>query len=131
MVKLRSDVHCVGGFDVNLFEAILPPATDEQITPLIETPYLRIERIVSHGQQSPPDFWYDQNEDEWVYIVQGEGHLVFEDGYERLLKPGDYEFIPAHRRHRVAATAPNTIWLAVWSRSDPSSAGRQRPVLEI
>ncbi len=101
---------------MNLFEAILPPAADEQITPLVATPNLRIERIVSHGHHSAHDFWYDQAEDEWVYLVQGEGTLLFADGREMKLKPGDHCFIPAHQRHRVTSTAPETIWIAVFAR---------------
>jgi len=76
---------------------------------------VKIERIVSFGHQNPPDQWYDQSRDEWVMLVQGEAVLVFEQGNEIRLRPGDHVLIPAHRRHRVAWTTPEqpTIWLAV------------------
>ena len=76
--------------------------------------HARIERIVSRGHISAPDFWYDQDWDEFVLLVAGAGRLEFE--LEQIeMKPGDYVHIPAHRRHRVAWTHPEqpTVWLAV------------------
>ena len=32
---------------------------------------IRIERIVSRGHTSPPDFWYDQPQAEWVIVLAG------------------------------------------------------------
>ena len=79
-------------------------------------PGLRIERIVSQGHASPPGFWFDQMQDEWVIVLAGSAELRFEDEAEaRLLKVGDYVFIPAGKRHRVdwtSGTQP-TVWLAV------------------
>ncbi len=74
----------------------------------------RVERIVSERQSSPPGFWYDQDGDEWVMLLSGGAELEFADpaGVERLA-PGDWLLIPAHRRHRVAATLAGTLWLAV------------------
>lgn len=81
---------------------------------------VRIERIVSHGQASPPGYWYDQDEDEWVMLLEGEAALRFEDG-DRLarLTPGMHLHIPAHLRHRVEWTAPDrrSLWLAVFYRA--------------
>ena len=81
---------------------------------------LRIERIVSHGQASPPGYWYDQDEDEWVMLLEGEATLRFETDNALLrLTPGMHLHIPAHLRHRVEWTAParRTIWLAVFYRA--------------
>jgi len=78
---------------------------------------MRIERIVSRGHCSPPGFWYDQPDDEWVVLIKGEARLRFEAG-ERVvhLREGDYVHIAAHERHRVDWTAESadTIWLAVF-----------------
>ena len=98
----------------NLY-AGLPAAGDaEQFLELLSRPGLRIERIVSMGQASPPGFWYDQPQGEWVLVLAGEARLAFEDEpAPRLLRPGDFLDIAPHRRHRVASTAVPTLWLAV------------------
>jgi cupin 2 domain-containing protein len=100
----------------NIFEHILGEAQDEEFTELLAAEGLRIERIVSTGQASPPGFWYDQVRAEWVLVLSGTAGLLFEDEQTpRELKRGDYLLVPAGRRHRVEwtdATQP-TIWLAV------------------
>ena len=102
---------------MNLFTNT-PGASDaEAIEEILRRPGIRIERIVSRGQASPPGFWYDQAESEFVLLVAGGARLRFEDEQaDRELKPGDYVDIPAGRRHRVAWTDPQqtTIWLAVF-----------------
>jgi cupin 2 domain-containing protein len=98
----------------NLF-ADLPAALPEEVfTTLLQTPGLRIERIVSHGHQSPDGFWYDQPICEWVIVLKGAASIEFERKTVEL-GPGDYLDIPAHTKHRVTWTTPDepTIWLAV------------------
>ncbi len=70
---------------------------------------------MSYGQVTPTGEWYDQTQDEWVMLVQGEARLEYDDGSDIVLKTGDYVMIPAHRKHRVAWTIENelTVWLAV------------------
>lgn len=98
----------------NLYDELLPDTGVEQFVELLSRPGLRIERIVSTGQASPPGFWYDQPQGEWVLLLQGEARLAFEDEpASRLLKPGDFVDIVPHRRHRVESTAATTVWLAV------------------
>jgi cupin 2 domain-containing protein len=97
----------------------LPPIgeTSEEFVQLLRRRGLVIERIVSSGQASPPGFWYDQPEAEWVLLLQGEALLRFADEDEaRRLQAGDWLDIAAHRRHRIEWTAPDrlTIWLAVF-----------------
>jgi cupin 2 domain-containing protein len=92
------------------------PESAERLQTLLAKPGLRIERIVSTGQSSPPGFWYDQPEAEWVVLLSGDALLRFEDEAQaRSLRPGDYVEIAAHRRHRVEATSQNgaTVWLAI------------------
>ncbi len=76
----------------------------------------RVERIVSQGHASPPGFWYDQAEHEWVALLQGEAALELEGEPPLVLRPGDHCFLPAHVRHRIIWTAPDgiTVWLAVF-----------------
>ncbi|MBL8477132.1 MAG: cupin [Methyloversatilis sp.] len=101
----------------NLFDR-LPAGTQqaERIDTLCGRPGVRIERIVSTGQSSPPGFWYDQPDDEWVALLSGAATLRFADeDAPRILRPGDWIFILAHRRHRVDQTDADvaSVWLAV------------------
>jgi len=84
---------------------------------LFKNDKVRIERIVSHGQTTPENEWYDQNEDEWVILLQGEAKILFEDGENVSLSKGDYLQISAKRRHKVTFTSQNPpcIWLAIFS----------------
>lgn len=100
----------------DLFENTPAKLRDEAIATLAEAPGVRIERIVSTGQASPPGFWYDQDATEWVVLLAGSAGLLFEgEVAPRVLRPGAYVEIPAHLRHRVEWTDPErpTVWLAV------------------
>ncbi|MBX9829924.1 MAG: cupin domain-containing protein [Xanthobacteraceae bacterium] len=100
----------------NLFAGISGALADEQITTLLSGPNVRIERIVSHGHSSPPGFWYDQDQPEWVIVVAGSAAVLFDgESAPRALRRGDYLHIPAHARHRVEWTDKDepTIWIAV------------------
>jgi cupin 2 domain-containing protein len=87
---------------------------DELVTTLLEADNLRVERIISHGHASPEEFWYDQEQSEWVIVLKGAAKLRFEDGIVSM-NLGDFVNIPAHKKHRVEWTAPDepTVWLAV------------------
>jgi cupin 2 domain-containing protein len=76
---------------------------------------IKIQRIISAGQTSPPNFWYDQPTSEWVILLQGNATIEFENNEIEKLEAGNYLFIPSHRRHRVTYTssAPPCIWLAI------------------
>ena len=100
----------------NLFAEVPAHPQAEQITELLARQDLKIERIVSRGQASPPDFWYDQDRDEWVIVLAGSAGLRFQDETAaRTLRAGDYVNIPAHTRHRVEWTDAEhaTVWLAI------------------
>jgi cupin 2 domain-containing protein len=99
----------------NLFSDLPHSLPEELIEILVDAPNVRIERIISTGHASPPGFWYEQAESEWVVVLRGEAVLVFEDEI-RILRPGDYVFIPPHRKHRVNSTSKTypTVWLAVF-----------------
>ncbi|MDP2783113.1 MAG: cupin [Sulfurimicrobium sp.] len=101
----------------NIFADLpLAPEALERVETLLAQPGLRIERIVSSGQASPPGFWYQQADAEWVLLVSGAALLRFEDETEaRRLCAGDWLHIEPLRRHRVESTATDapTVWLAV------------------
>lgn len=108
----------------SLLDGLPSSQADEQVERLIDGPTVRIERIVSTGQASPPGFWYDQPDDEFVVLLSGAARLRFEmDDLSLDLKPGDWVEIPAHVRHRVEWTQaePPTVWLAVHRHMDRKS----------
>jgi cupin 2 domain-containing protein len=92
---------------VNLLRDLPAVAAAEIVDTLVGGPPVRIERIVSHGHQSPEGFWYDQDEAEFVVVLAGAARLRFADeDATRTLHPGDWLHIAAHRRHRVEWTDP-------------------------
>ncbi len=100
----------------SLFTSVPSGGDAEVVDILARGRSVRVERIVSTGQASPPGFWYDQDDDEFVVLLAGAAVLRFEAGDRRLdLAPGDWIEIPAHVRHRVESTQvdPPTVWLAV------------------
>ena len=96
----------------------LPDASVAEITEaLVSARGVRLERIVSQGQVSPPGYWYDQDDAEWVLVLSGSARLeIAGEREDRLLSDGDAIFLPAHCRHRVTWTDPDrpTVWLALF-----------------
>ncbi|MDR2551369.1 MAG: cupin domain-containing protein [Desulfobulbus sp.] len=100
----------------NIRDALPDTLEIETFEDILRVPGVRIERIVSKGQASPEQGWYDQDEHEWVMVVAGKAAIEFADGSHCTMSAGDYLNIPARCRHRVSWTDPGdvTIWLAVF-----------------
>ncbi len=100
----------------NIFENVPQELKKELFQTLAENNNIRIERIISRGQITPENKWYNQNENEFVILLKGEAELLFENGEKEKLRSGDYLIIPAHRKHRVVYTSknPECIWLTVF-----------------
>lgn len=101
----------------NLFEDWPSSLSQEVFTDLLKTDNVRIERIISKGQTSPEKGWYQQEQGEWVIVLQGKAELTFEDQI-KTLEQGDYLNIPAGVKHKVSYTSsePECVWLAVFYR---------------
>jgi len=99
----------------NIFDSIPSNSVEEIFTSLVKNEKVRIERIVSYGQTTAAGQWYDQPEDEWVLLIQGEARIEFENNRIENLTAGDHINIVAHQKHRVSWTKEDseTIWLAV------------------
>ena len=100
----------------NLYARVPDTLPQELVETLLETRAFQLERIVSAGHRTAAGEWYDQDRNEWVILISGRAGLLFEGEPEpRVLGPGDYVLIPAHRRHRVEWTDPaeKTFWLAL------------------
>ncbi|MCI5165738.1 MAG: cupin [Candidatus Electrothrix sp. GM3_4] len=78
----------------NIFTNLPSELQHEQLDELLRVgkgQNIRIERIVSKGHTSPETGWYDQEEDEWVLVLEGAGTLLFaEDNRRMTLRKGDY-----------------------------------------
>lgn len=100
----------------NIFD-LIPVTLPEELTHVIHSAKnIRIERIVSQGHTSPEHGWYDQDENEWVILIDGFAGITFEDTSEILLDKGDYLFIPAHKKHKITFTTKKrkSVWLAIF-----------------
>ncbi len=100
----------------NIFTRIPKDIPKEIFEEIVSTKNFRIQRIISKGQSTPDGQWYDQDQDEWVILLQGSAGLLFERSDNLIhLNPGDYLHIPANAKHRVEWTdqSRETIWLAV------------------
>ena len=101
----------------NLFAGIPSDLPQELIDTLLEAEGLRLQRIVSSNHSSAEGFWYQQQENEWVLVIQGAARLQIEGQDQELeLKTGDHLNLPADLRHRVSWTSadPDCIWLCLF-----------------
>lgn len=99
----------------NIFDDIPKNIKSEIFETLIDNDDVQIERIISKGHKSPESGWYNQDKNEWLIVLTGEAILSFADKSSLKLKAGDFINIPAHKKHKVEWTNPDTetIWLAV------------------
>ncbi len=95
---------------MNFFDVKKPNLGEEDTEKLFSSPNITINRIVSRhlGRSS----WYNQDEDEWLLLVEGEAELEFESDIISL-KRGDTLFIEAHKKHRILSTSEHALWLTV------------------
>ena len=102
----------------NLFDDIPRSALpSERVDVVLDTPSVRLERIISLGHATPRGEWYDQARDEWVVVLRGRARVRIEgEAEDRALGVGDHLLLPAHVRHRVEWTDPSgpTIWLTMF-----------------
>jgi cupin 2 domain-containing protein len=99
----------------NIFDKVIIDKNEENFFQIFKNESIRVERIVSNGQKSPEDFWYEQIENEYILLLSGNAILEFED-FEVELKKGDCLNIEAMQKHRVKFTSLDepTIWFAVF-----------------
>lgn len=99
----------------NIFSNIPNQIPNEIFEKIISTENFFVERIISDGHKSPEIFWYDQDKNEFVIILQGNAIIKYDNGKIFELQTGDYLIIPAHQKHRVEKTSSKnkTIWLAI------------------
>ncbi len=106
----------------NFFAHLPEDRQREHFEVLYQRAGLKLERIVTYGQATPPGEWYDQDHDEWVLLLKGAAVLRIDGEKDvRSLMPGDYLLLLAHQRHRVEWTESEgeTLWLALHDKFSP------------
>jgi len=94
---------------VNIYD-YLTPKSGETFTTLLEHKNIKINRIVSSDELD--NKVYNQEEDEWLVVLEGEATLLINNEKKTLTK-GDTLFIPSKTVHRVLNTQMGTVWLTV------------------
>lgn len=104
----------------NVFDKVNVDKNNEEYITLLRDKSVRIERIVSNGQKSEENFWYEQDENEFILVLEGDAILEFEDKGEIELKKGDFLDIKVREKHRIkyTSTSQPTIWLAIFYNND-------------
>lgn len=102
----------------NLYHSLPSLSTGERFQELWRRAQLRVELIQSSA--TPARNLYDQEQDEWVLLLEGRA-LLEVNGEHLALGPGDHLVIPAHTPHRVLEThpEPRCLWLAVHLHPQP------------
>jgi len=88
----------------------MTPKSGETFTTLLEHKNIKINRIVSSADVKPIE--YNQEEDEWLVLLEGEATLLI-DKKEEVLTKGETLFIPAKTPHTVLKTSDGTVWLTI------------------
>eukprot|EP01041_Mallomonas_annulata_P006146 gene6146-12451_t len=104
----------------NIFSDVQPGLllTEENISPILTSSSgLRIFRIISTGQTTSRDDWYDQDDNEWVLLIQGNATLLFENGEENIVLS--------------ISENPPAVWLAIHHDGDIGSCTSLPPILSI
>lgn len=81
----------MGMNSVNIFDSLPKDLGLEVFENIIHASTIRIERIISNNQ----------NESEWIMLVEGKAILEFDSGSKYELSVGDYINIPAHAKCKV------------------------------
>ena len=99
----------------NIFDKIIVDKEEENFFEIFKNETIKIEKIVSNGQISPENFWYEQEKSEFILLLEGFAILEFEDKQVELVK-GDCLNIEAFQKHRVKFTSLDepTVWFAVF-----------------
>ena len=101
----------------NIFQN-LTFAKEEVLSDIFDHSMFHVKQINSEGQTTDV---FDQKEDEWVLLLQGEAKIEFLDETNTKvqiieMKAGDWLFIPAHLKHRVYNAQTKNIWLCIYNK---------------
>lgn len=97
----------------NLLEKSIKTLKTEVFEDIIKNDNFKLERIISNGYITPEGEWYNQENNEWVSLLQGQATIEFENNKTVELKAFDHITILAHHKHRVTYTSKDAIWLTL------------------
>lgn len=89
------------------------PETDEFFETLFKRGDIKVERIVSYGIPTPEGSWYEQEEFEWLAVLEGGAVIRYFDGRQKNLGKGDVLYIPPFEKHRVERVSNPCVWLTI------------------
>lgn len=97
---------------MNIFDVKKFDKTKEIVEILKENENVKIEKIISTGQTTD---WMEQEEEEFVMLIQGEAIIEYENKMQEL-RAGDTVIIKKNEKHRVAYTSknPSCIWICIF-----------------
>ena len=95
----------------NIFDNTNKRLAKELVETLASSSHMRVEKITTPASSTPSQV-YDQNEGEFVMLVDGYAELELQKKTVTMGK-GDYINIPPHSKHRILRN-DKTIWLCVF-----------------
>ncbi len=99
---------------MNLYDISALANDKEHFEEILKDGTVLIERITSFGHPTPKGEWYDQEQREWVALIEGTATLLFKDGATVEMAKGDHIIIEPHQVHRVEEVSSDAIWLAIF-----------------
>ena len=98
----------------NIFSMLPENLKGEVFQELVTSSKFRVERILTSKENQFDRSWYDQDDNEFVILLQGSAKLEFSNNKIIELIKGDYLFINCHDKHRLleVSSKEDTIWLA-------------------
>ena len=112
--ELDLNNHNTENTTMNLFDTSYLTNEKEQSEKILQDGTVVIEKLTSFGHPTPEGEWYDQEQREWVALLEGTAMLRYKDGSSINMKKGDHIIIEAHSVHRVEKVSEDAIWLAVF-----------------
>ncbi|OPL15056.1 MAG: hypothetical protein AVO34_00680 [Firmicutes bacterium ML8_F2] len=103
-----------GILKINLYEINKQSDNKVLLEVLVSGGRIAIGQIVSTGQASAEGFWYEQKQDDWIALFQGQARLSWDDGIKIGIDSRRLYPHPTREKHRGDYTSrePPFIWLA-------------------
>lgn len=97
---------------MNIYEMPPLPLAEEVTTILTENENIRIEKIISTGQVSD---WYNQDETEFVILLESNAVIEYENNKTVAISKGDTLRINPHERHKDVFLMPERFFPQFWA----------------